>query len=91
MPELVLDIPLIHDYAWKFVIHPLIKSRCMDLKFIKWTADEKEKPADGEDDDICFDNTDPVFKLVPHILLYQKETMGSWSKAVEWYESGVKW
>ena len=89
MPELVLDLPQIHKYAWKFVIHPLIQKKQMDLKFIKWDADEKAKTVD--EDDIVFDNSDPAFKLMAHILVFQKANMGGWSKAVEWYEATVKW
>jgi hypothetical protein len=44
----------------------------MNLQYLKWDAppEKKEKTEGEEDDDIVFDNSDPMFKLMPHILLY---------------------
>jgi long-subunit acyl-CoA synthetase (AMP-forming) len=58
MPEIVLDVPQVHQYLFKNVIDPLNRKGLLKLKFIKWTAEPKEKPAADDDDDIVFDASD---------------------------------
>ena len=67
MPELAMDFPKIHTYLFKYVILPLLERDILKLESIKWNeVIKKDEPDD--DDDIVFDNTDPQFKLLAHIL-----------------------
>lgn len=62
-----MDFPKIHTYLFKYVISPLLEKDIMKLESIKWNeVIKKDEPDD--DDDIVFDNTDPQFKLLAHIL-----------------------
>ena len=70
MPELCLDVPLIHSYAWKYVIKPLVLKKSMDLKYLKIDIEDKDKPKVEDDDDILFESSDPLFKVVAHILVF---------------------
>lgn len=64
-----MDFPKIHTYLFKYVILPLLERDIMKLESIKWNeVIKKDEPDD--DDDIVFDNTDPQFKLLAHILQY---------------------
>lgn len=90
-PELVLDVPQIHKYTWNYVIKPLVEKNNLQLKFITWIPDEKEKKEDDEDD-IVFDSSDSYFMLMAIILKDQKTREKlSWDQTIEWYSNTMKW
>jgi hypothetical protein len=66
MPEFSLDVPELHKYLYNFVIHPMIEQNLMSIKFLKFDR-ELPKPEDPEDD-VCFDSSDYVFRLIALIL-----------------------
>jgi len=68
MPEIVLDLPQIHAYCFKFVIRPLQKKGLLKMRFIKWSVDPKEKPAEVDPDDYVFDQTNSYYQLMALIL-----------------------
>lgn len=68
MPEIVLDIPQIHSYLWKYVIKPLNIKGASKLRFIQWTADSKDKPVVEDEDDFAFDQTNSYYQLMALIL-----------------------
>jgi hypothetical protein len=55
MPEIVLDLPQIHSYAFKYVIKPLLKKQMLKMRFVQWSVDPKDKPAEVDPDDYVFD------------------------------------
>ena len=69
MPEMALDVPQIHEYPFKFVIRPLITKKQMDLKYIEWVSKKVAKKEDDEDE-FSFDNSNNLFLLLGHLLLY---------------------
>ena len=71
---MALDVPQIHqncmhEYLFKFVIRPLISKKQMDLKYIEWVSKKVAKKED-DDDDFSFDNSNNLFMLLGHLLLY---------------------
>jgi hypothetical protein len=68
MPEIVLDLPQIHAYCFKFVIRPLQKKGLLKMRFIKWSVDPKDKPAEVDPDDYVFDQTNSYYQLMALIL-----------------------
>ena len=67
--ELALDFPLIHKYTFETIIQPLLKSKAMQYKFLKWIPPEaKEEKKEEDDEDFDLDNSDSQFKLMALIM-----------------------
>lgn len=94
MPEIVLDLPQIHSYLFKFVIKPLsAKGNLLKVKFIQWSADPKDKPAAGEDEDYVFDQTNCYYQLMALILQdykNDKTVEHSWKDTIDFYTNELK-
>jgi hypothetical protein len=93
MPEIVLDLPQIHSYVWKYVIKPLYTKGALKLRFIQWTADPKDKPAVENEDDYVFDQTNSYYQLMALILQDFKKDSSvehSWIDTIEFYDKELK-
>lgn len=55
MPEIVLDLPQIHSYLFKYVIKPLLKRSMLKMRFVQWSIDPKDAPTEVDPDDYVFD------------------------------------
>jgi len=55
MPEIVLDLPQIHSYVFKYVIKPLLKRSMLKMRFVQWSIDPKDAPTEVDPDDYVFD------------------------------------
>ena len=60
----------------------------MNLKYIEWVSKKVIKKED-DDGEFSFDNSNSLFLLLSHLLLYQKDQLGSWDEATKWFE-GLK-
>jgi len=93
MPEIVLDVPQIHQYLWKHVINPLNRKGQLKMRFIKWVADPKDKPVAEDEDDMMFDESNAMYKLMALILIDQKKgdkAPSSWDEVFKFFDD-CKW
>lgn len=93
MPEIVLDLPQIHAYAWKYVIKPLYRKGYLKLRFIQWSIDPKDKPAVENEDDYVFDQTNSYYQLMALILQdyrHDPTLERSWADTIKFYEEELK-
>lgn len=68
LPDLALDLPMVHQYLMKYVIDPLLEKKVIDWKKINWvTPEDKSAKTEDEDDDFEF-GTEPFFKLLALIF-----------------------
>lgn len=93
MPEIVLDVPQIHQYLSKHVIDPLNRKGQLKMRFIKWVADAKDKPVVEDEEDMMFDESNAMYKLMALILIDQKngdKAPSSWDEVFKFFDD-CKW